>query len=68
MVPARTGRDNIRSTAVITMAHERRDVLGLPSSFGWALIMVLMKLAVTRMDLAPARCREKIVKSTVGLE
>jgi hypothetical protein len=64
MAPARTGRDNSNSTAVIRTDHTNR---GIESKFiedERMFIMVVMKLMAPRMDDAPARCSLKIAKST----
>ena len=64
MPAARTGRDRRRSTAVIRTAHTNRGVWYWVIAGGFILIMVVIKLIAPRIDEIPARCREKIVKST----
>lgn len=61
---ARTGRDRSRSTAVIRTAHTKRGVWYWETAGDFMLIMVVMKLIAPRMDDTPARCSEKMVKST----
>ena len=68
IAPARTGRDNSSKIAVSITDHGNRDVF----SDLWNLIrifrMVAMKFAAPRIELTPAKWREKMVKSTAGPE
>lgn len=64
MPAARTGRDNSRSTAVIRTAQTNRGVWYWEMAGGFMLIMVVIKLMAPRIEETPARCREKMVKST----
>lgn len=61
---ARTGRDRSRSTAVIRTDHTNNGVWYCDIAGGFMLIMVVIKLMAPRMDDTPAKCREKIVRST----
>lgn len=65
---ARTGRANSSMIAVINTDQTNKGMLNIGIDFGFMLIHVVMKLIAPRMDEAPARCREKIAKSTDGPE
>lgn len=68
MAPARTGRvSNRRSTVRIT-DHTNRGIRSSRIPFHRILIIVVIKLMAPRIDAAPARCREKIARSTDGPE
>lgn len=65
MIPAaRTGNDSSSRTAVIKTAHTNRGVWYCEIAGGFILIIVVMKLMAPRIDDTPARCSEKIVRST----
>ena len=64
MAPARTGRDNNNNTAVINTAHENRGIKSINIPNARRLPIVEIKLTAPKIDLAPARCREKMAKST----
>lgn len=64
MPAARTGRESRRSTAVIRTAHTKRGVWYWEIAGGFMLIIVVMKLIAPKMEDTPARCREKMVRST----
>lgn len=66
IAPARTGRDNRRRTTVITTAHTNKGIRSSRNPCHRILITVVMKLTAPRMEEAPAKCREKIAKSTEG--
>lgn len=66
MAPANTGRDRRRRIAVRITDHGNIGILLGFCFLDRMLIIVAMKFAAPRMDLAPARCREKIVISTGG--
>lgn len=61
---ASTGRDSRSSTAVIRTDHTNSGVWYCERAGGFMLIAVVMKLIAPRMDEIPARCREKIARST----
>lgn len=63
---ASTGRDSRRSTAVIRTDHTNSGVWYWDIAGGFMLIAVVIKLIAPRMEDTPAKCREKIVKSTDG--
>lgn len=64
MPAAKTGSDSNRRTAVIRTAHTNKGVWYCEMAGGFILIIVVIKLMAPRMDETPAKCREKIVKST----
>lgn len=66
IAPARTGRDKSSSTAVRITDHGNRGVLSAFSFFVRIFRIVAIKFAAPRIDLAPARCKEKIAISTDG--
>lgn len=61
---ARTGRDRRRRTAVIRTAHTNNGVWYWVIAGGFMLMMVVIKLIAPRIDEIPAKCKEKIVRST----
>ena len=64
MPAANTGRDRSRSTAVIRTDHTNRGVWYCDIAGGFILMIVVIKLMAPKIDETPARCREKIVRST----
>lgn len=64
IAPASTGRERSNSTAVIVTDHTNSGIWSKVISGDRILIAVVMKLAAPRIDLAPARWREKMAKST----
>jgi hypothetical protein len=62
--PANTGNDNTKRIAVTRIDHTKRGVnIGvIPGSR--MFLMVVMKLIPPKILLTPARCRDKIVRST----
>jgi hypothetical protein len=66
MAPARTGRDRSKRTTVMVTAHTNSGIRSRRSPCHRMLITVVMKLTAPRIDEAPARCREKIARSTEG--
>ena len=61
---ARTGKDNRSSTAVINTAQTNSGVWYWETAAGFILIIVVIKLIAPRIEEIPAKCKEKIVKST----
>lgn len=67
MIPAaRTGRESRRRTAVISTDQTKRGVWYCVVEAGFILIIVVIKLMAPRMDDTPARCSEKMARSTDG--
>lgn len=61
---ARTGRERSSRTAVISTDHTNRGVWYCDNAGGFMLIAVVIKLIAPRIEEIPARCREKIARST----
>jgi hypothetical protein len=55
----RTGRDSSSNRAVIAIDHTNSRIRS-----GFILIVVVIKFTAPRMEDTPARCREKIARST----
>lgn len=66
MAPARTGRLNRRRTAVIITDHTNKGTRSSRRPLERILITVVMKFNAPIIEDTPARCREKIAKSTEG--
>jgi len=68
IAPANTGSESRRRMAVINTDQQNRGIFSNGRVFDRILIIVEMKLIAPIMDLIPAMCREKIVRSTEGPE
>lgn len=66
IAPARTGRERRRRTTVMVTAHTNRGIRSSWSPCHRIFTTVEMKLTAPRIDEAPARCKEKIARSTDG--
>jgi hypothetical protein len=66
IAPARTGKDNNNSTTVIVTAHTNNGIRSKVNPCQRILITVVIKFTAPKIDEAPAKCREKIAKSTDG--
>lgn len=64
MAPASTGRDRSSKTAVIRTDQTNRGTSSIVDLGGRIFRIVVMKLMAPKIDDTPAKCREKIVKST----
>lgn len=65
MIPAaRTGRERTRRRAATTILHTNKETFSNVMSDPRIFHMVLMKLILLRIELAPAKCKLKIAKST----
>ena len=64
IAPARTGSDNSSKITVNNVAHTNNGTRSKVMVFGRMFIIVEMKLIAPRIDLAPAKWREKIARST----
>lgn len=65
MIPAAsTGRERSSSTAVINTDHTNKGVWYCEVAGGFILIIVVMKLIAPRIEDTPAKCSEKMVRST----
>lgn len=65
---ARTGRASSSIIAVINTDQTNKGILNIGMDVGFILIQVVIKLIAPRIDDAPARCREKMARSTDGPE
>lgn len=68
IAPARTGKVNRRRITVIMMAQTNKGIRSSCMPFHRMLITVVIKLIAPKIDAAPAKCSEKIAKSTDGPE
>jgi len=66
MAPASTGRERRRRIAVILTPQTNRGTRSNRKPFHRMLITVVMKFTAPRMEETPAKCREKIARSTEG--
>jgi len=66
IAPANTGRDKRSRIAVRRTDQTNRGICSIFILGLRMLKIVEMKLMAPKMDEAPARCREKIAKSTAG--
>lgn len=66
IAPAKTGSDNRSKTTVIVTAHTNKGIRSSCIPCHRILITVVMKLIAPKIDEAPAKCKEKIAKSTEG--
>lgn len=65
MIPAaRTGSERSKRIAVISTDHTNNGVWYCDIAGGFMLIVVVIKLIAPRIEDTPARCKEKMVKST----
>lgn len=61
---ASTGSERSNSTAVIITDHTKRGVWYCDIAGGFMLIIVVMKLMAPKIEETPAKCKEKMVRST----
>lgn len=61
---ASTGSERSRSTAVINTDHTKRGVWYWVIAGGFILMIVVIKLIAPKIEDTPARCREKMIRST----
>ena len=66
MAPAKTGRERSRRRAVMPTDHTKRGIRSKVILEARMLIIVVMKLIAPRIDEAPAKCKEKIERSTLA--
>jgi hypothetical protein len=64
IAPARTGKDRSSSRAVIAIDHTNSEILSGFMLLGFMLIVVVIKFTAPRMEDTPAKCKEKIARST----
>lgn len=68
MAPARTGRESNKRIAVTSTAQANKGRRSSSNPKVRRLLKVLIKFTAPSKDEIPARCREKIAKSTEGPE
>jgi len=68
IAPARTGRVSNSKTTVIITDHTNKGIRSKRIPFHRILIIVVIKLIAPRIDATPAKCNEKIARSTEGPE
>lgn len=68
IAPASTGRVRRSKRTVRITDHTNSGIRSNRIPFHRILIMVVMKLIAPKIDDAPAKCREKIARSTDGPE
>lgn len=68
MAPASTGRVKRRRITVITTDQTNSGIRSSRIPFQRILIIVVIKLIAPRIEATPAKCKEKIAKSTDGPE
>lgn len=66
IAPARTGKESSNKIAVIKTDHTNRGICSIVIEGLRIFIIVEMKLIAPKIEEIPAKCREKIVKSTAG--
>lgn len=66
IAPARTGKDSSSSTTVIVTAHTNNGIRSSRRPFQRILTTVVIKFSAPRIEDAPAKCKEKIARSTDG--
>lgn len=64
IAPAKTGRDNKSNKAVITTDQTNNGIRSNVIPVARILITVVIKFTAPRIDEIPAKCKEKIAKST----
>lgn len=64
IAPARTGRDSNNNTAVIKTDQEKRDIWSQCIPITRKFLKVLIKFTAPNREEIPAKCKEKIAKST----
>lgn len=64
IAPAKTGSDNNSKNAVIPTAQINNGIWSKDKLFNFILIIVVIKLIAPKIDEIPAKCKEKIAKST----
>ena len=66
IAPANTGKDNNNNKAVIPTDHTNKGTRSIRMPEPRIFIIVVIKLIEAKIDEIPAKCKEKIAKSTDG--
>ena len=64
IAPAKTGNDSNNNTAVINTDQENKGTFSISIKLARIFPTVLIKFTAPNKDEIPAKCREKIAKST----
>jgi hypothetical protein len=64
IAPANTGRDKSKRIAVITTDHTNKGIRSKVIPSDRILITVVIKFTAPKIEEIPAKCKEKIAKST----
>jgi hypothetical protein len=64
IAPAKTGRDKSNKTAVMITDQTNKGIRSNVIPFERILITVVIKLTAPKIEEIPAKCKEKIAKST----
>ena len=64
IAPANTGKDRSSKTAVIKTDHENKDIWSQTMPITRRFKRVLIKFTAPNKEDTPAKCNEKIAKST----
>jgi hypothetical protein len=64
IAPAKTGNDNNNKIAVINTDHTNKGIRSMVIPIDRILIIVVIKFTAPKIDEIPAKCREKIARST----
>jgi hypothetical protein len=64
IAPAKTGNERSNKIAVITTDHTNKGIRSNEMPIARILITVVIKLTAPKIDEIPAKCKEKIAKST----
>jgi len=65
IAPANTGKERSSKIAVIRTDQTKRGIRSKDKFIGRILIIVVIKLIAPKIEDAPAKCKEKIVRSTL---
>jgi len=65
IAPANTGKESSNKIAVINTDQTKRGIRSNDKFIGRMLIIVVIKLIAPKIEDAPAKCKEKIVRSTL---
>jgi len=68
IAPAKTGKDNNNKTAVINTDQTNKGTLYIGKPFVRIFKIVTIKLIAPKIELAPAKCKLNIPKSTAAPE
>jgi hypothetical protein len=64
IAPAKTGNDKSNKIAVMKTAQTKRGILCIVKPGVLIFIIVVMKFIAPKIEAIPAKCKEKIAKST----